>query len=306
LKYLKENRLEIDAYANKFSQFDEFGVNLIHNGHCMSESIREKLNDAAQLKENLEKVDQFERDCDELKTWMNEKRKETQSKEYLDLINLNSNEKNHFNLENEVLERQPYIEKLCRHGQSLCSKEQTSYHDKIQNNLTQIKQEWNLLLCDTQNKSKFFEQAKLFVSFKHRLEEIELWLIQAEKDYVNMGNISKNAVDVQILLKKLNEFQSDLNSRKDAIDNFKRVASNVQQEINFDALNLSTKQALLAANLNNFHEKINKHKEELLINDNSETFQFIMIIFERFISFINKRLSYLTNDSLSLNEINVI
>ena len=52
--FLKEHRTEIDARSGTFQAFETFGQQLLHNQHYASENVRERLEELAAAREELE------------------------------------------------------------------------------------------------------------------------------------------------------------------------------------------------------------------------------------------------------------
>ena len=93
----------------------------------------------------------FERDCDELNGWINEKFKIAQSEEYLDPSNLQAKQQKHSNFEAELTAHQPRIENLCANGQQLVNEKHYA-SDKIDERIKTIMLQWDRLVDSTDRK----------------------------------------------------------------------------------------------------------------------------------------------------------
>jgi spectrin alpha len=95
----------------------------------------------------------FERDCDELNGWINEKFKIAQSEEYMDPSNLQAKQQKHSNFEAELTAHQPRIESLCSAGQQLVDENHYA-REKISDQIKTIMIQWDRLVDSTERKGQ--------------------------------------------------------------------------------------------------------------------------------------------------------
>ncbi|CAF0847409.1 unnamed protein product [Brachionus calyciflorus] len=203
----------------------------------------------------------FERDCDELTSWINEKFKIAQSQEYLDPSNLQAKQQKHANFEAELTAHQPRIEALCQQGQQLV--QDAHYNgDKIQDSIQQIMQQWDLLVDATEKKSARLKEATDGQSFNRNLEDLDLWLSECEGQLQN-EDYGKDLISVQNLQKKLKDLETDILTRKERIDGVKLAAEQFDQTGHFDAANIKRKANALTEKFDNLFVPIKHRKEKL-------------------------------------------
>lgn len=203
----------------------------------------------------------FERDCDELNGWINEKFKIAQSEEYLDPSNLQAKQQKHANFEAELTAHQPRIESLCAQGQQLV--DETHYaRDKIADQIKTIMIQWDRLVDSTERKTQRLKEASEGQSFNRNLEDIDLWLSECEAQLA-ADDYGKDLISVQNLQKKLKDLESDIVARKERVEAVQQQARAFEQAGHFDAANIVRKTDSLAAKFAGLFEPINKRKARL-------------------------------------------
>lgn len=81
--------------------------------------LKEKSSQRRLLLEDAYKLQQFERDCDETKGWINEKLKFATDESYLDPTNLGGKVQKHQNFEQELNANKVRMEEITSTGQDL-------------------------------------------------------------------------------------------------------------------------------------------------------------------------------------------
>lgn len=81
--------------------------------------LKEKSAARKALLEDAYKLQQFERDCDETKGWINEKLKFATDESYLDPTNLGGKVQKHQNFEQELTANKSRVEEITSTGQEL-------------------------------------------------------------------------------------------------------------------------------------------------------------------------------------------
>lgn len=203
----------------------------------------------------------FERDCDELNGWINEKFKIAQSEEYLDPSNLQAKQQKHFNFEAELTAHQPRIEALCATGQQLIDENHYA-RDKIDQQIKTIMIQWDRLVDSTERKGLRLKEASEALSFNRNLEDIDLWLSECEAQ-LSMEDYGKDLISVQNLQKKLKDLETDILARKERIDAAQQQAQAFEQSGHFDAPNINRKTESLVGKFNALFEPIQQRKSKL-------------------------------------------
>ena len=147
----------------------------------------------------------FERDCDELNSWINEKFKIAKSEEYLDPSNLQAKQEKHANFEAELTTHQPVIKSLCATGTTLVQEDHFA-KEKIDHRIKTIMTQWDRLVDATEQKSARLKEATEGQSFNRNLEDIDIWLSECEAQLAN-EDLGKDLTSVQNLQKKLKDLE---------------------------------------------------------------------------------------------------
>ncbi len=203
----------------------------------------------------------FERDCDELNSWINEKFKIARSEEYQDPSNLQAKQQKHANFEAELTAHQPRIEALCATGQTLVQEEHYA-KEKIDERIKSIMHSWDGLVDATEHKSSRLKEATEGQSFNRNLEDIDIWLSECEAQLAN-EDLGKDLTSVQNLQKKLKDLEVDISARRERIDAIKLAAAEFEQAGHFDSENIMRKSTLLADKFESLFEPIRKRKTKL-------------------------------------------
>lgn len=203
----------------------------------------------------------FERDCDELNGWINEKFKIAQSEEYMDPSNLQAKQQKHANFEAELTAHQPRIESLCSTGQQLVDESHYA-KEKINDRIQSITSQWDRLVDATERKSARLKEASEGQSFHRNVEDLDLWLSECEVQLSN-EDLGKDLTSVQNLQKKLKDLESDILARKERIDSIQSAAQQFEQNGHFDAANINRKMSSLVNKFNNLFEPIQQRKQKL-------------------------------------------
>jgi len=203
----------------------------------------------------------FERDCDELNGWINEKFKIATSEEYLDPSNLQAKQQKHSNFEAELTAHQPRIEALCATGQQLVTEEHYA-KEKIGSRIQTIMSQWDRLVDETEQKGSKLKEATEGQSFNRNLEDIDLWLSECEAQLAN-EDLGKDLTSVQNLQKKLKDTESDIIARKERVDAIQQQAKVFEESDHFDKENICRKKETLMTKFNALFDPIQQRKAKL-------------------------------------------
>lgn len=185
--------MEIDARGDTFQEFEDFGNELIRNGHYESENIRKKLEEMQQMRDQLEqawkarqdKLDQclelqlFNRDCETAEQWM--KSRENALKD--DNSQSGSGDgveaaiKRHEDFDRAINAQEEKIANLKDFAATLIQNEHYD-RDSVQNRIDDVLQRWEKLRqALLEHRSKLGESQTL-QDFSRDADEIEAWIIE--------------------------------------------------------------------------------------------------------------------------------
>ncbi|CAG0895460.1 unnamed protein product [Darwinula stevensoni] len=245
------------AQEEKIKALDEFATKLIEGQHYAADDVAQR---RAMLLERrsalLEKsaarrvmlmdsfrLQQFERDCDETKGWINEKLKVAQDDSYLDPTNLNGKVQKHQNFEQELNANRSRLEEITSTGHELIEADHYA-SDRIQMRMEEIVKLWESLVEATERKGSKLLEASQQQQFNRGIEDIELWLSEIEGQLMSEES-GKDLTSVQNLLKKHQLLETDVSSHQDRIDGIRIAAQRFEEKGHFDAENIRDKQIAL-------------------------------------------------------------
>ena len=263
------------AQEEKIKALDEFATKLIEGQHYAAEEVasrremllerRNALLDKSShrhvLLEDSYKLQQFERDCDETKGWINEKLKFATDDSYLDPTNLNGKVQKHQNFDQELNANKSRIEEITSTGKQLIEADHYA-KDRISNRMDEIVDLWKSLEEATQRKGAKLEEASQQQQFNRGIEDIELWLSEIEGQLMS-EDYGKDLTGVQNLLKKHALLEADVSSHQDRIDGVRIAADQFVEKGHFDAENIKSKQQALQERYNALQKPMSIRKERL-------------------------------------------
>lgn len=206
----KEHRMEIDARGETFQDFEDNGNRLIQYGHYESESIREKLEEMQEARDNLErawkarqeKLDQclelqlFNRDSETAEQWMKSREnalKDDDNKNGAESVEASI--KRHEDFDRAINAQEEKIANLQAFANTLISND---HYDKenVQGRIETVLDRWkNLREALKEHRSKLGESQTL-QDFSRDADEIEAWII--EKLQATSDETVKDAANIQV------------------------------------------------------------------------------------------------------------
>ncbi|XP_034950894.1 spectrin alpha chain [Chelonus insularis] len=264
------------AQEEKIKALDEFAGKLIEGEHYAADDVAQRrqllldrrivlFEKSAQRRQRLEdayKLQQFERDCDETKGWVNEKLKFATDDSYLDPTNLNGKVQKHQNFEQELNANKTRMEELVSNGQDLIDSNHYA-SDRIRSRIDEIVTLWESLAKATEKKGTKLQEASQQQQFNRTVEDIELWLSEVEGQLMS-EDYGKDLTSVQNLQKKHALLEADVASHADRIDAIAQAAEQFVSTGHFDAENIKTKQQQLQARYSALQRPMSIRKQRLL------------------------------------------
>lgn len=263
------------AQEEKIKALDEFATKLMEGQHYAADDVsqrRELLLErrAALLEKSKQRrimlddsfrLQQFERDCDETKGWINEKLKFATDDSYLDPTNLNGKVQKHQNFDQELKANKPRIEEITSTGKELLD---TNHYasDRVSSRMEEIISLWASLEEATKSKGSKLEEASQQQQFNRGLEDIELWLSEIEGQLMS-EDYGKDLTGVQNLIKKQALLEADVAAHQDRIDGVRIQADQFVDRGHFDAENIKGKQQSLQERYSSLQKPISVRKQRL-------------------------------------------
>ncbi|XP_060596253.1 spectrin alpha chain, non-erythrocytic 1-like isoform X2 [Ruditapes philippinarum] len=245
------------AQEEKIKALDEFATKLIENEHYAADDVaarrdqlltrRNRLYEASQLRRHLleesYKFQTFQRDCDETKSWINEKLKTASDENYLDPTNLQTKVQKHQNFEAEIEANKNRIDTIQTSGEQLLAEEHYA-SDTIRERTDEILELWDNLQRQTEFKGNKLKEASQQQQFNRNVEDIESWLSEIEGQLMS-EDYGKDLTSVQNLQKKHALLEADVAAHQDRIEGIAVQAQSFVDSGHFDSDNIKAKQTQL-------------------------------------------------------------
>ncbi|XP_056395740.1 spectrin alpha chain, non-erythrocytic 1 isoform X1 [Hyla sarda] len=275
LKKHEDFEKSLSAQEEKITALDEFATKLIQNNHYAMDDVatrrdallnrRNALHERAmyrrtQLADSFH-LQQFFRDSDELKSWINEKMKTATDEAYKDPSNLQGKVQKHQAFEAELSANQSRIDALENSGQKLIDMNHYA-SDEVAARMSEVITLWKRLLEATEFKGIKLREANQQQQFNRNVEDIELWLYEVE-GHLASDDYGKDLTNVQNLQKKHALLEADVAAHQDRIDGITIQARQFQDAGHFDADNIKKKQEALVSRYDALKEPMIARKEKL-------------------------------------------
>ncbi|XP_041429079.1 spectrin alpha chain, non-erythrocytic 1 isoform X3 [Xenopus laevis] len=275
LKKHEDFEKSLSAQEEKITALDEFATKLIQNNHYAKEDVatrrdallsrRNALHERAlyrrtQLADSFH-LQQFFRDSDELKSWINEKMKTATDEAYKDPSNLQGKVQKHQAFEAELSANQSRIDALENSGQKLIDVNHYA-SDEVAARMNDVITLWKKLLEATELKGIKLREANQQQQFNRNVEDIELWLYEVE-GHLASDDYGKDLTNVQNLQKKHALLEADIAAHQDRIDGITIQARQFQEAGHFDADNIKKKQEALVSRYEALKDPMVARKQKL-------------------------------------------
>uniref|UniRef100_A0AC34F2Y3 SH3 domain-containing protein n=1 Tax=Panagrolaimus sp. ES5 TaxID=591445 RepID=A0AC34F2Y3_9BILA len=263
------------AQEEKIHALDEFATKLIEGQHYAANEVAKRreallarrqqlMNKARDRNDRLKEsynLQAFDRDCDEMLGWINEKLKTAKDESYLDPTNIRGKLQKHQNFEQELRANRNRLDEIQGNGQSLINNGHFA-QDHIQNRLGEVDQLWEELIQATAFKGTKLNEANEEQLFNRNVEDVELWLSELEGQLAS-EDFGKDLVSVQNLQKKLAHLESDYNAHNDRIEAIKNQTRQFQDSGHFNAPLILRKQEGLSSRFETLRDPLERRKQKL-------------------------------------------
>uniref|UniRef100_A0A8C3JVJ1 Spectrin beta chain n=1 Tax=Calidris pygmaea TaxID=425635 RepID=A0A8C3JVJ1_9CHAR len=232
----------MDANEEKINAVVETGRRLVSDGNINSDKIQEKVDsiddrhrknrEAAsellmRLKDNRD-LQKFLQDCQELSLWINEKMLTAQDMSYDEARNLHSKWLKHQAFMAELASNKEWLEKIEKEGMQLVA-EKPETETVVKEKLTGLHQMWEELESTTQTKAQRLFDANKAELFTQSCADLDKWLNGLESQ-IQSDDYGKDLTSVNILLKKQQMLENQMDVRKKEIEELQSQAKALSQE----------------------------------------------------------------------------
>ncbi|CAH6789544.1 spectrin alpha chain, erythrocytic 1 [Phodopus roborovskii] len=264
------------AQEEKIITLDETATKLIDNDHYDSENIatirdgllarRDALRERAATRRKLlvdsQLLQQLYQDSDDLKTWINKKKKLADDEDYKDVQNLKSRVQKQLDFEEELAANKIMLNNLEKTGQEMI--EDGHYaSDAVAARMNEVANLWKELLEATAQKGTQLHEANQLLQFDNNAEDLKHWLEDVEWQ-VTSEDYGKGLADVQNLLRKHGLLESAVAARQDQVDTLTDMAAHFEKLGHPDSGDIRARQESLVSRFEALKEPLATRKKKLI------------------------------------------
>uniref|UniRef100_A0A4X1W6L2 Spectrin beta chain n=1 Tax=Sus scrofa TaxID=9823 RepID=A0A4X1W6L2_PIG len=264
----------MDANEEKINAVVETGRRLVSD-NINSDRIQEKVDsiddrhrknrEAAsellmRLKDNRD-LQKFLQDCQELSLWINEKMLTAQDMSYDEARNLHSKWLKHQAFMAELASNKEWLDKIEKEGMQLIS-EKPETEAVVKEKLTGLHKMWEVLESTTQTKAQRLFDANKAELFTQSCADLDKWLHGLESQ-IQSDDYGKDLTSVNILLKKQQMLENQMEVRKKEIEELQSQAQALSQE-GKSTDEVDSKRLTVQTKFMELLEPLNERKQNLL------------------------------------------
>uniref|UniRef100_A0A8C4L210 Spectrin alpha chain, erythrocytic 1 n=1 Tax=Equus asinus TaxID=9793 RepID=A0A8C4L210_EQUAS len=264
------------AQEEKITTLDKTATKLIDNKHYDSENIasirdqllvrRDVLRDRAAVRRRLLKesllLQQMYQDSDDLKNWINKKKKLADDEEYKDIQNLKSQVQKQQAFEEELAANEILLNNLKMTVQKMI--EDNHYaSDTAAARVSEVASLWEKLLQATAQRGTELEKANKLLQFENNAEDLKHWLMEV-KWQASSEDYGKGLADVQNLLRKHGLLESAVAVRQDQVNTLKDLATYFEETGHPEVGDIQEMRESLVSQFEGLKEPLATRKKKLI------------------------------------------
>uniref|UniRef100_A0A4X1WC29 Spectrin beta chain n=1 Tax=Sus scrofa TaxID=9823 RepID=A0A4X1WC29_PIG len=212
------------------------------------------------LKDNRD-LQKFLQDCQELSLWINEKMLTAQDMSYDEARNLHSKWLKHQAFMAELASNKEWLDKIEKEGMQLIS-EKPETEAVVKEKLTGLHKMWEVLESTTQTKAQRLFDANKAELFTQSCADLDKWLHGLESQ-IQSDDYGKDLTSVNILLKKQQMLENQMEVRKKEIEELQSQAQALSQE-GKSTDEVDSKRLTVQTKFMELLEPLNERKQNLL------------------------------------------
>ncbi|XP_019677904.3 spectrin alpha chain, erythrocytic 1 isoform X2 [Felis catus] len=265
-----------NAQEEKITTLDNNATKLIDNDHYDSEKIaalrdsllsrRDALRARAAMRRRLLEdswlLQKLYEDSDDLKNWVNKKKKLADDEDYKDTQNLKSRVKKQEDFKKELQDNQRLLNTLEKTGQEMIEANHYAA-DKVTARVAEVVSLWKELLAAMEQKGTQLHDANQELQFKNNAEDLEHWLDKAEEQAAS-EDYGKGLADIQSLLRKHGLLESAVATRQDQVDSLTDRAAYFEEIGHPNAGDIQARRESLVSRFEALKEPMATRKKKLI------------------------------------------
>uniref|UniRef100_A0A2K5UN69 Spectrin alpha chain, erythrocytic 1 n=1 Tax=Macaca fascicularis TaxID=9541 RepID=A0A2K5UN69_MACFA len=264
------------AQEEKITTVDKTATKLIGDNHYDSENIaairdgllarRDALRGRATTRRRLLEgsllLQQLYQDSDDLKNWINKKKKLADDEDYKDTQNLKSRVQKQQVFEKELADNEIVLKNIQKTGQEMIDSGHYA-SDNVTTRLSEVASLWKELLEATKQKGTQLDEANQRLQFENNAEDLQRWLEEVEWQ-VASEDYGKGLADVQNRLRKHGLLESAVAARQDQVNILTELAAYFEKIVHPDSKDIQARQESLVCRFEALKEPLATRKKKLL------------------------------------------
>ncbi|KAM9686923.1 spectrin alpha chain, erythrocytic 1 isoform 1-T2 [Trichechus inunguis] len=264
------------AQEEKITNLDKTATKLIDRDHYDSEKIaairdtllarrdalRERAATRRKMLEDSLLLQQLYQDLDDLKNWINKKKKLADDEDYKDTQNLKSRVQKQLVFEKELADNEFLLKKLEKTGQKMI--EDGHYaSDNVAARVREAVSLWKELLEAMAQKGTQLHEASQQLQFENNAEDLNRWLNEVEQQ-VTSEDYGKGLADVQNLLRKHGLLESNVAAHQGQVGTLTNLAAYFEEMGHPDAGDIRSRQESLVSRYEALKQPLATRKKKLI------------------------------------------
>ncbi|VDK61916.1 unnamed protein product [Onchocerca ochengi] len=174
------------------------------------------------------KLHEFIDSCGELMTWINANIQLAYDESFLDQTNLRAKLQKHLTFDAELEANEGRVKSMVEAGNKLIASKHYAA-DRITLQIAEVKRGWDELRNKSIMKKRRLWEANEAYQLNRRIEDLEKWLERVEND-LSSEDHGKDYISVEALIKKQDDLEAEIRSRKDAVHEIVSKAHEFQKQ----------------------------------------------------------------------------
>uniref|UniRef100_A0A8D1VUU2 Spectrin alpha chain, erythrocytic 1 n=1 Tax=Sus scrofa TaxID=9823 RepID=A0A8D1VUU2_PIG len=263
------------AQEQKITTLDETATKLIDDHHYDSKNIaairdellarqdalRKRAATRRKLLEDSFLLQQLYQDSDDLKNWINKKKKLADDEDYKDTQNLKSQVQKQQVFEEELAANKILLDNLKQTGQEMIENNHYA-SERVAARLSDIDSLWRELLEATAQKGTQLYEANRLLQFENNAEDLQRWLEEVKWQAFS-EDYGKGLADIQNLRRKHQLLESAVAARQDQADTLKDLAAHFEEIGHPNAGELRARQESLVSRFEELKEPLSFRRNKL-------------------------------------------
>ncbi|XP_032949083.1 spectrin alpha chain, erythrocytic 1 [Rhinolophus ferrumequinum] len=264
------------AQEEKITTLDKTATKLIDNDHYDSKNIaairdgllarrdalRERAATRRRLLEDSLLLQKLYQDSDDLKNWINKKKKLADDEDYKDTQNLKSRVQKQQVFEEELAANEILLNNLEKTGQEMIECGHYA-SDRVAARVSEVTSLWKELLEATAQRGTQLYEANQQLQFENNAEDLKRWLEEVEWQATS-EDYGKGLADVQNLLRKHILLESGVAAHQDQVDTLTDLVTYFEETGHPDAGDIRARQEKLVSRFEALKEPLATRKKKLI------------------------------------------